>query len=127
MGSQLSVTDISTAQHLFARLLDQRVEIAAFVYVDHDQRLLGMRHACSNACDVVELPVRQVVIDALAFGAEAVVMAHNHPSGDARPTRADIAGTRQLARALEPLGVRLQDHLVIARGGVTSFRALGLL
>jgi DNA repair protein RadC len=54
-------------------------------------------------------------------------MAHNHPGGDPTPSNADRDATRLLARALDPLGVRLLDHLVIAEGGTVSFRSLGLL
>ncbi|RYD55748.1 MAG: hypothetical protein EOP60_05755 [Sphingomonadales bacterium] len=62
-----------------------------------------------------------------ALDAEAVVMAHNHPSGDSTPSVADREATRMLARALDGLGIRLLDHLVVTRNGVSSFRAMGLL
>jgi DNA repair protein RadC len=63
----------------------------------------------------------------VAFGAVAVVMAHNHPSGDPTPSIADREATRLLAGALKTLDVRLVDHLIVAGQGVTSFRSLGLL
>lgn len=52
---------------------------------------------------------------------------HNHPSGDPTPSQADIAMTRQLADAAAALGLVLHDHLIVARGGHTSFRSAGLL
>ncbi len=121
------IGDAAAARMLFAALAEERLEVAAFAYLGEDRRLLGMRHSRSRASHAHHLPIRDVAADALAFGAQAVVMAHNHPSGDPTPSRADREATQRLAHALEPLGVRLIDHLVIAGEHVTSFRALGLL
>ena len=121
------VPDSDAAGDLFAPLAAEPVEVLAFVYLDAEQRLLGMRHARSLSVDTHALPIRDVVRDALSLGAVGVVMAHNHPSGDPTPSAADRDATRMLARALDPIGVRLLDHLIVAAGGVTSFRALGLL
>ena len=121
------LADPAAAERLFARLGEETVEVVAFAYLDADQRLLGIRHARSLSIDWIDLPVRDIVSDALAFDAQGVVMAHNHPSGDPTPSIADKDATRLLARALDPLGVRLLDHLVIAQGGMVSFRRLGLL
>ena len=112
---------------LFAPLSTERVEVAAFAYFDPEWRLLGMRHARSAQPDLVALPVREVARDPLAFGAVAVVMAHNHPSGDPAPSRADLAATRRLARTLGDLGVELVDHLVLGGSARTSLRERGLL
>lgn len=117
----------SAAGALFGRLAAEAVEVAAFAYLGADHRLLGLRHCRSGARDRLELPVRTIAADALAFGARALVMAHNHPSGDPSPSAADREATRRLARALDALEVRLLEHLVVARDGVASFRALGLL
>ena len=85
-----------------------------------------MRHGVGG-CGQVRLSVRCIVADALAFGAAAVVIAHNHPSGDARPSERDLAFTRALVRSLAAVEVRLVDHLVIAGEAVTSLRASGAL
>lgn len=122
-----TLADPDAAYDLFAPLAGEALEIAAFVYLGEDRRLLGIRHARSASSDTLDVPIREVVSDALAFGALGVVMAHNHPGGDPTPSPADRDATRRLAQALDPLGVRLLDHLVIARGGVVSFRRLGLL
>lgn len=115
------------AERLFAPLAEEAVEVVAFVYLDADQRVLGMRQSRSGGPDTHDISVRDIAIDALAHDAVAVVMAHNHPSGDAEPSRADREATRRIAGALKPLGIRLVDHLVITRAKVTSFRTLGLL
>jgi DNA repair protein RadC len=121
------LTDASAAAALFAPLADEATEVVAFAYLDADRRLLGMRHVRSASTTRLDLRVRAVAADAIAFDAVAVVMAHNHPSGDPTPSSADKEATRLLARGLAALEVRLVDHLVVATGGITSFRALGLL
>ncbi len=123
----LALTDPAAAEALFAPLAHESVEVAAFAYLGEGQRLLGIRHARSASADTLDLSVREVAADALAFGAQGVVMAHNHPGGDPTPSHADRDATRLLVRALDPLGVRLLDHLVVAEGGTVSFRSLGLL
>lgn len=121
------LADPAAAGALFACLADEPAEVIATVYLDASQRVLGLRHTRSGLVDRLVLPIRDIAADALAFGAVAVVIAHNHPSGDPRPSVADREATRLLARALEALDMRLLDHLVVARGGFTSFRRLGLL
>ncbi len=85
-----------------------------------------MRHVVGERGQV-RVSIRGIVTDALAFGAAAVVIAHNHPSGDARPSARDLAFTRALARGLAVVEVRLVDHLTIAGDAVTSLRASGAL
>ncbi|RZF64303.1 DNA repair protein [Sphingomonas populi] len=98
-----------------------------FAYVDPEWRLLGVRTRPSNEPHTVEVPIRIIVADALTFDAAGVVMAHNHPSGDPTPSEGDRALTRRLARALDGVGVRLIDHLVLAGRETASFRRIGLL
>jgi DNA repair protein RadC len=112
---------------LFLPIATDAHERAVFGYFAPDWRLLGMRHVAPGLRDSVTIPLRAVVADALAFDCTAVVMAHNHPSGDPAPSDADYVLTRRLARTLEAVGVQLYDHLVLARGGYESFRAHGLL
>jgi DNA repair protein RadC len=70
---------------------------------------------------------REVVKRALELGASAIILVHNHPSGDPTPSRADILMTREIAAAAKALKIDLHDHLVIGRGKHASFKALGLL
>lgn len=121
------IDSLDAARALFAPIAGGTREIAAFAYLDPEWRLLGMRHTPLGGERWVELPVRAVAADALAFDAARVVMAHNHPSGDPAPSTADVAATRRLARALAALGIRLSDHLVFAGDAWSSFRAMGLL
>ncbi len=70
---------------------------------------------------------REVVKRALELQASALILAHNHPSGDPTPSTADIAVTRDIVKAAQPLGVTVHDHLIIGRGRHVSLRDLGLI
>ena len=85
-----------------------------------------MRHVVGGR-DHVVFSIRTIAVDALAFGAVGVVMAHNHPSGDATPSARDVAFTRAVAAGLRTLDVALLDHLVVASDQVTSLRAMGMV
>jgi DNA repair protein RadC len=117
---------LSAAYALFGCLKVASEEFAGIAYLARDRRVLGVR-LIRGGRDRVSVAPRMLTIDALAFGATGVVMAHNHPSGDARPSDHDVAHARHMARTLGAVDVRLLDHLVIAGGQVTSLRALGVL
>ena len=70
---------------------------------------------------------REVVSRALELGATAIIMAHNHPSGDASPSKGDIAVTKQVQEASSKLGIMLHDHVIVSRNGTSSFKSMGLL
>jgi len=75
----------------------------------------------------VELPVRHIIVDAARLGSAGIVLAHNHPCGDARPSRADCNSTRRLARACEAIDLAILDHLIFAGEECRSMRRMGLL
>jgi len=75
----------------------------------------------------VGIPVRMIVAEAARRGSAGILLAHNHPSGDPRPSDADHRATRKLARALEAIDLSLLDHLIFADGQCSSMRRLGLL
>lgn len=70
---------------------------------------------------------REVVKRALELGATALIMVHNHPSGDAAPSKADIEMTKEVAAACEKLGIQLHDHIIVSKSGTNSFKTMGLL
>jgi DNA repair protein RadC len=78
---------------------------------------------------VSEAPVypREIMRRALEVGATALILVHNHPSGDPTPSRGDIEATRRIADAGRALDICIHDHVIVARSGWSSFRALGLL
>lgn len=71
--------------------------------------------------------VREVIKRALELSATAIVLVHNHPSGDPTPSRADVEMTKQIIDDAEPLGVVVHDHIIVGKQGHTSFRGLGLI
>lgn len=75
----------------------------------------------------VGLPVREIIIDAAKLGSAGIVMAHNHPRGDTRPSRADCMAMRKLARAGEAIDLTILDHLIFAGDQCSGMRRMGLL
>ena len=102
-------------------------EKLAVLHLDGERRLLGLVEGEVDAKAEVALPIRAIVADALRFGSAGIVIAHNHPSGDATPSAADVDATKRLAFLLAELGIGLHDHLVLAGTRISSFRLLGLL
>lgn len=116
------------ASRLAAEIADARREVAAFAFCDSRGRVIGTRRIASPCSDAIDLPLRRIVVDAVLLDAAQVVMAHNHPLGEAWPSRADRDVTARIARALAAVDTRLVDHVVVGRDGAAwSFRAAGLL
>ena len=70
---------------------------------------------------------REVIKRALDLGATAIIMAHNHPSGDLTPSKGDIAMTQEVKEAASKLGISVHDHVIVSCNGTSSFKSLGLL
>jgi DNA repair protein RadC len=119
-----SATD---ARPLLAPYFDAREEEAvAVMHLDQDGRLLGTTFS-DGGTEEAELPVREILGAALRFGAAGIIVAHNHPSGDADPSEEDLGATRRLAEAGRAAGIRLFDHLIFAGGECRSMREVGLI
>lgn len=103
------------------------VEDVRVLFLDRKNRLIRDERIGTGTVDHAPLYPREVLKRALDLGASALIVVHNHPSGDPTPSQADISMTRQLAEAATSLGLVLHDHLIVARGGHTSFRSSGLL
>ena len=97
------------------------------LYLDRKNALVADEAQSQGTVDHVPVYPREVVKRALELNASALILVHNHPSGDPTPSQADIAMTRQIQTAAEALGLTLHDHLVIGRSRELSFRSAGLL
>lgn len=95
-------------------------------HVDASARCLHVE-CYEGVAESVELPVRNIIVDAARLGSAGIVLAHNHPGGDARPSRADCSWTRRLARASEAIDLTILDHLIFAGDEFSSMRRMGLL
>lgn len=96
------------------------------LFLDTRNRLIRDETLNRGTIDHAPAYPREIATRALELGAAAVILVHNHPSGDPTPSRADIDMTRQIVDACRPLKIAVHDHLVVGREGVASFKALGL-
>jgi len=97
------------------------------LFLDKKNRLVADEVQQTGTVDHTPVYVREVVKRALELSASAIILVHNHPSGDPAPSRADIDMTHQIVSAAKPLGIAIHDHLIVGRQGHASFRALKLL
>ena len=95
-------------------------------HVDRSARCIHVEYY-DGGPESVGMPVRAIILDAARYGSAGVVLAHNHPSGEARPSRADCLATGKLARAAEALDLDILDHLIFGGGDCASMRRMGLL
>lgn len=95
-------------------------------FLDKKNQLILTERLGLGTVDHAPVYPREVMKRALECGASALILAHNHPSGDPTPSREDIAMTKALAEAGKALGVAVHDHLVIGSNGVASFKTMGL-
>ena len=118
--------DPAAAGRYFAQRLRSRGhEVFAALFLDTRHRALGFEEMFQGTVDGAEVHPREVVRRALALNAAAVIVGHNHPSGDAEPSAADRAVTARLKQALALVEVRLLDHFVVGDGPPVSLASRG--
>ncbi len=122
LGSWQGVLD-----YLHMRMGHGAVEQLRVLFLDSKNALIADEEQQRGTVNHTAVYPREVVKRALELGATAVILVHNHPSGDPTPSKADIEMTRQVRDAAERLGVALHDHIIVARGKHASFKTLGLL
>ncbi|MBI2260860.1 MAG: DNA repair protein RadC [Caulobacterales bacterium] len=97
------------------------------LFLDRRNILLRDELAADGTVDHAPVYPREVIRRALELSASAMILVHNHPSGDPAPSRADIDMTRQIVEAARVFNIQVHDHLVVGREGTASFKALGLI
>ena len=95
------------------------------LFLDRKNQLIADEVQQRGTVDHTPVYPREVVKRALELSATAVILAHNHPSGDPTPSRADITMTRQIVDIGAPLGIKVHDHVIVGKHGHASLRALG--
>jgi DNA repair protein RadC len=113
--------------YLTADMAHASIERVRVLHLDSRNRLIRDEVTGEGTIDEAPVYAREVIRRAIQLGSAAIILVHNHPSGDATPSRADIDVTRTIASGLKPLGIALHDHIIIARGGHTSLRAQGII
>lgn len=97
------------------------------LFLDKKNNLIADEVQGRGTVDHTPVYVREVLKRALELSSSAIILVHNHPSGDPTPSRADIDMTKQIVDAGRPLGVTVHDHVIVGRDGHASFRAMRLL
>lgn len=107
-----------------AHLTVERVRV---LYLDTKNRLVQDHHVGDGSIDEASIHPREVIRRGLDLGAAALILVHNHPSGNPEPSRADIAVTLKIAEAGRLLGIAVHDHVIIGQGRYVSLKAKGLI
>ena len=108
-----------------AQVAHGKIEEFHILFLDRKNVLIKDERQQRGTVDHTPVYPREVVKRALELGASALILMHNHPSGDPTPSKADIAVTHDIKKAAAPLGVVLHDHVIIGRNRHTSLRELG--
>ena len=113
--------------HYHGVLRDKKREMFLVVLLDARHRVLGEEIVSEGSLTTSIVHPREVFLPAVRESAGAMVLVHNHPSGDPRPSDEDVAVTRRLVHAAELLGIRVLDHVIVGDGVYASFKETGLM
>ena len=122
LSSWSAVLDYCRTAMAYAEREELRV-----LYLDKKNQLIAEERQQVGTVDHTPVYPREVVKRALEVSATALILVHNHPSGDPSPSRADVEMTKQIVEAARPLGIAVHDHIIVGRQGHASFKALGLI
>ena len=125
-GPALS-TPSAVRDYLTLSLSERAHEVFVVIFLDAQNRVLATEELFRGTLTQTSVYPREIVKAALSHNAAAVLLAHNHPSGVAEPSRADELLTQTLKRALALVDVTVLDHFVVAAGSALSFAERGLL
>jgi len=113
--------------YLHATMAHRRTEEVRILFLNAKNMLLANEALWQGSVDEASVHVREVIARAIALGATALIIVHNHPSGDPTPSSQDIRLTRDLVEAGRHMKVVVHDHVIIGAQGRTSMRAMGLI
>lgn len=122
------ITDAASIRELMAPyFFSARNEMTYLACLDGKRKLLGVRKIGEGEPNAIDISPRQLAMVALSLNASSVVLAHNHPSGVATPSKEDTSTTRYLIQVLAGVSIELYDHVIFADGDMVSFRESGRL
>jgi len=113
--------------YLHAAMAHRRTEEVRILFLNAKNMLLANEALWQGSVDEASVHVREVIARAIALGATALIIVHNHPSGDPTPSTQDIRLTRDLIEAGRHMKVTVHDHVIVGAQGRTSMRAMGLI
>ena len=122
LDSWKSVIDYCKAAMAF-----EPIELFRILFLNKKNQLIADEVQQRGTVDHTPVYPREVVKRALELSATAIILVHNHPSGDPTPSTADIQMTKQLVDTAKPLGIMVHDHIIVGKGGHASFRGLRLI
>ena len=122
-----SVQPVAVRKYLSAKLADFEHEVFAVLFLDTQHRLIEYSELFRGTIDSASVYPRELVKEALRLNAAAVVVSHNHPSGNPEPSSADKVLTQRLKEALGLMEVRTLDHIIVAGSDTVSFAERGLI
>lgn len=124
-GPDIMSTPAAVRQYLKLKLAGYPHEVFAAMWLDNKHRVIKFSELFRGTIDGASVHPREVVREAIANNAAAVIFAHNHPSGVCEPSQSDINITKRLKDALDLIGVRVLDHLVVGEGTPVSLAERG--
>jgi DNA repair protein RadC len=113
--------------YLRADMAHLTIERVRVLYLNSKNQLIRDEIAGEGSIDQAPIYVREVIRRAIDLGAAAIILVHNHPSGDSAPSRQDISLTREIMDAGRKLGISVHDHIIVGKDGFSSMRSAGLL
>jgi DNA repair protein RadC len=113
--------------HCRAAMAFEPIEQFRILFLDKKNKLIAEEVQQKGTVDHTPVYPREVIKRALELSATALILVHNHPSGDPTPSRADIQMTKSLVDIAKPLGIAVHDHIIVGRDGHASFRSLQLI
>lgn len=113
--------------YLHASMAHEKKEHFRLLFLNKKNELIADEIQQSGTVDHTPAYPREIMKRALELGATALILVHNHPSGDSAPSKPDIEMTKQICAAAAPFSIVVHDHLIVSRGGTTSFKSLGLM
>ncbi len=113
--------------YLISKLAEREQEVFSVIFMDNKHRILSYEELFYGTIDAAAVYPREVVKRALALNAAALIVAHNHPSGDPEPSISDDQITNKLVQALKLVDIRLLDHIVVGAGECISYAQRGMI
>ncbi|EKK7719731.1 DNA repair protein RadC [Cronobacter sakazakii] len=114
-----------TRDFLESQLAEQEREMFLVIFIDSQNRIIRQNTLFTGTLSHVEVHPREIVREAVRLNAAGIILAHNHPSGRAEPSRADKMVTERIVKSCQLVDIRVLDHLVIGRGEYVSFAERG--